>query len=66
MQPITLKVVLVLFSFVLSCLDNRVGKTGSLGPRGKVRVYCSKLFFCQNDFSLGDHFKKRTVCYNMI
>ena len=28
---------------------NRVGKTGFLGPWSRVIMYCSKLFFCQND-----------------
>ena len=27
----------------------RVGKTGSLGPWRRLIVYCSKLYFCQND-----------------
>ena len=46
----------------------RVGKTGSLGPWSRVIVYCSKLSFCQNDspIALGDHFGKRTACYNTL
>ena len=44
----------------------RVGKKGSLGPWSRVIEYGSKLSFCQNDspIALGDHFGKRTACYN--
>ena len=42
---------------VVSNLQSRVGKTGPLGPRSRVMVYCNKLSFCQNDppIALGDH-----------
>ena len=34
----------------------RVGKTGSLGLCSRVIVYCCKLYFCLNDFSIGGSF----------
>ena len=39
-----------------SCINIRVGKTGSLGPWRRVIVHCSKLFFCQNDWVMGESF----------
>ena len=45
----------------------RVGKTGSLGPWRRLIVYCSKLYFCQNDPPMGESFwqKKNLLQYTM-
>ena len=62
-----MKIVLSKNNDDVSTLQFRVGKTGPFGPWSRVMVYCcNKLSFCQNDppIALGDHFGKRTACYN--
>ena len=45
-------------------MRSRVGKSGSLGPWSKVIVYSASFPFAKMIVPLGDHFRKRTVCYN--